>query len=514
MNNQEGLYKIDFSLMKKIFSCWSYPKESFILSKGWVKPNPTHPSEVKVKTLNNSSQKLNECVLIQRSVLQDISDEHFLNVNINDVLNIFYNQIISFVERKLPRCIYWKYSDSFLLPAQLNLEIFEKNPESCIPLKNMFILAGYTDIPNTIKIAKNRQTGLRNLLNKISTCSTNHLRAVWKDFKNVKIVFEPNGVNIDASIHDKYNRFDFSKRSDGFKRFVSFLFLVSAPVKSKQISNTLYLYDEPDTCLHPSGEKCLLKELIKISRNNYVVFSTHSIFMIDHDLINRHLIVEKNAEITTVHEAGPSDITDEEVIFKALGYSIFENLKKKNIIFEGWRDKNLFLIALNDLPINAKRIFSEIGFCHAHGVKEISHITKILELAKREWIVISDGDSAAIQQQNAYKGKGPWFRYDELLPKYKPVTGEDFIKPRAFKNILKSITQKNPTLNKFDIHSLSCGIKKLDVIKSWLCAGSIPENIRKEIIEEIKESVFNSIEPTQIDQKYFELLSNIQKKLK
>src|SRR5947208_3615912 len=118
-------------------------------------------------------------------------------------------------------------------------------------------------------------------LSKVATRTTKHMRSVWKDYRGVTIALEPNGPHIDASVRDEYNVFQFAKRSDGFKRFVTFLLLVSAKARTNELSDTLYLQDEPDTGLHPSGSRYLRDELIRISETNYVVFSTHSIFMID-----------------------------------------------------------------------------------------------------------------------------------------------------------------------------------------------------------------------------------------
>ena len=169
--------------------------------------------------------------------------------------------------------------------------------------------------------------------------------------------------------------------------------MVSAKARTKELVGTLYLQDEPDTSLHPSGARYLRDEIIKISETNYVVYSTHCIFMIDRELLRRHLIVEKHDEITVVSEVDESNITDEEVIYNALGYSIFENLKKYNIIFEGWRDKRLCQVALKSVPSEHKTLkarFSNVGFCHARGVKDVTRITPLLELAGRDWVIISD----------------------------------------------------------------------------------------------------------------------------
>ena len=89
----------------------------------------------------------------------------------------------------------------------------------------------------------------------------------------------PDGPHISASVQDEHNRYDFAQRSDGFKRFVSFLLLVSTLVKTKQLENVLLLIDEPEISLHPTGARYLRDELIRISKTNWVVYSTHSIFM-------------------------------------------------------------------------------------------------------------------------------------------------------------------------------------------------------------------------------------------
>jgi len=51
--------------------------------------------------------------------------------------------------------------------------------------------------------------------------------------------------------------------------------------------------------------------------------------MIDRENINRHLIVTKKDEKTKIANVTESNIVDEEVLYNALGYSIFESLQEK-----------------------------------------------------------------------------------------------------------------------------------------------------------------------------------------
>jgi len=118
--------------------------------------------------------------------------------------------------------------------------------------------------------------------------------------------------------------------------------------------------------------------------------------MIDRENLGRHLIVKKEHESTILNEVTASNIVDEEVIYNALGYSIFEELKPKNILFEGWRDKRLYQVRVSKLPatLSNRDELKEAGVCHVKGVSDIGRVTPLLELAQRQWVIVSDADIA------------------------------------------------------------------------------------------------------------------------
>jgi hypothetical protein len=337
----------------------TWAESSHLILEGWRKPSKASAVEV-------LSRESKEAVSIQNYSLLHIDSgvvdesKSLLKGNIDKVtltdLNLLVGSAINEVVRSsLPKCVFWEYKESNLLPSQINIEGFKADPDTCMPMKHMFALAGHSKVKSSIKEAQKRPNGLRNLLKRVSDLSTQHLHKVWEDYSNIRLQLVQNGDNIDAHVEDTYNTFNFSRRSDGFKRFVTFLLLISAKAEMNELTNTLYLHDEPEVSLHPSGARYLRNELINISQNNLVLYSTHSIFMIDSKVINRHLIVEKKNEVTEIREVDVSNMVDEEVIFNALGYSTFENLKLKNIVFEGWRDKKLFQFAIEHLPSKYKR---------------------------------------------------------------------------------------------------------------------------------------------------------------
>lgn len=482
----------------------------------WVQPSPTSLPEATVTVPNVGSVPVSDLSFIKKSLTNDLPDGYVERAQIEQLAAFVTSEIIGFVTKHLPECLFWSYDDAFLLPEQLNLDSFAATPGSCEPLRHMFHLAGHTDISGAVSEAKARPHGIRNLLNRVAEQSTKHLQTVWKDYKGISIDLSPNGDNIDASIKDTYNLYDFARRSDGFKRFISFLLMVSTKVKNNELVNTLYLHDEPDTSLHPSGSRYLRDELIKISEQNYVVYSTHSIFMIDRDVIERHLIVEKELEATTVREVNESNILDEEVIYNALGYSVFENLKQQNLIFEGWRDKRLFQVALKSLPAAQHAIrdkLSGLGVCHAKGVKDIGRVTPMLELAAREWTVISDADQPALEHQRAYDGEGPWLRYDELVPDEGVVTGEDFLKIDVVHQCLESLRSDYPQLSEPGPVPLPATEGRLQAVRKWLQERGLALDDEKRFIKVLKENLFSGLESSQIDPKYEKFLSALAERI-
>lgn len=511
----EGLYTVNILTGGRSTQSWSLP-ESFEATGRWFKPSPQCPPDYTLTLSDSRQARLKAYYLLHGNLVSDVPQNYLAPISPEDVNSLAVAEIVKLVRDNLPACLYWTYSESLLLPPQIPLDQFASNPAMCEPLRHMFVLAEIDDIYSAVNKAKARPNGIRNLLNRVAARATKHMRSVWREYKGITIELAPNGSNIDASVKDKYNLYDFSRRSDGFKRFISFLLIVSAKARTEELVNTLYLHDEPDISLHPSGARYLRDELIKVANTNYVVYSTHSIFMVDRELLHRHLIVEKSSEVTEVREVDESNITDEEVIYNALGYSIFENLKKANVVFEGWRDKRLCQLALKTVPAKHKGLkaaFSEVGMCHARGVKDISRITPLLELAGRYWVVVSDGDRAAIDHQQQYDGAGPWLRYDEVLPESGIITSEDFVKPETFKPQIESLRSENPALPELPLDALTGANGKLYVIRKWLQSGGLSPDQQKSTLESLKERLYEALKPIHIEERYYEFLEALAKRL-
>src|SRR3989344_9079724 len=493
----EGIYSVDIQDAKKSAKYWTIDNDYSVLSN-WKKPSPSCPADYNVQ-VGSTALPLKNYALINTDEHTEIPEAHLEDIDADYVNGLVGSEITKLVPKSLPKVIFWKYDEQNLLPPTINLDTFADNPDSVVPLKNMFMLAGITDIADDISKARAVTGGnkLRNLLNRVADHSTKHFRSVWKEYKEISFALEPNATNIDANIKEK-NHWKMSQRSDGVKRFITFLLHISANVKANLLNDALLLIDEPDMGLHPSGSRYLRDELIETAKKNYVIFSTHSIFMIDKDNVPRHIIVKKEKEKTTIKSADKSNIVDEEVLFNALNFTVFDILQKDNLIFEGWRDKQLFQTAIKKIPTThtddlkaLKERLKTLGLCHVGGVKDVRNITPLIELAGRQCTIISDGDTTAKEKQKEYQnihGYGVWKRYDEMQSSSKVETSEDFVKQDVFTSAIAGIKKQYPHLTG-DPTVLVTG--KIASVKKWLAIQGIAGEQIKEILDTLKTVIFD-----------------------
>jgi hypothetical protein len=504
------LYIVTVRDGKRRFSTWAQ-SESKVL-EGWYRPTQGAAGTVEI---DGKARSLSSFELISpthsRTLPAGVLTTPLTAASLNNLVGA---EISSFV--KMPSVVFWRYDEENLLPGEIPLQSFADSPSTCLPLKHMFTLAGHIDISTAISVAQEKKNGVSNLLTGVARATTSHITRVWKEIKGLSVELIQNGPNIEATVKDTYNKFDLSRRSDGFKRFISFLLLVSVKARNKQLTNTLYLHDEPDTSLHPAGARYLREELLRLSDKNYVVYSTHSIFMIDRENIRRHLIVRKRNEVTSITEVTESNFTDEEVIYNALGYSIFEHLRPKNIVFEGWRDKRLFQVQVGKFARNGtdRKTLTEAGKCHARGVKDIMRITPMLELARVKWIVVSDADAPAREHQKAYEGEGEWFRYDQLGATGTVVTAEDFIKWGAFGPVVSRLAKENSSLSIPSDWDHVLGIGKMEKMKGWMRSAGLSLEDSKQHLNSIKDDVFGKLKASEIEDDYLNILQTLAAKLR
>ncbi len=509
VQRNEGLYTVNILKETKSSGYWKIDQRYELLS-GWKRVTELCPPDFSIEA-NGQKHTPSKYKLIRSADFPGIPPEYLAEAELDDLAKLVGSLIVKITEESLPDVLVWTYDAKNLLPSSVNIAAFATNPDSCVPLKNMFVLAGIDDIGASIeKARKGTINQFQNYLNRIAKKTTSHFRGVWREYKNIEFSLDLNSDQIIPGVKEK-NTHDFARRSDGFNRFVTFLLMISIKVKTGDLHDSVLLIDEPDTSLHPSGARYLRDELITISRTNYVVYSTHSIFMIDPGDIDRHYIVKKKDEITTIRSAGGSNIADEEVLYNALGHSVFAILKKKNLIFEGWKDKHLFEVALADSSAELKRKYKDIGICHARGARNIKAITPMIELARRQCLIVSDSDAPAKEQQKIYKqdkGYGMWKNYQQIDSTIQAITGEDFVRNDFIVRQINSVLSRS-AMPPFDQRLLPQKKGKLAVIFKWLTDNGMTTGQAKDTITQIKNAIFEKLKHQNIEDTYTKLLRGI-----
>ena len=331
----------------------------------------------------------------------------------------------------------WQYNAAeHNLPIFVVMNSFAADPNGCIPLKNMFLLAGVEeeDIGNTIlEKAKLGHNSFANLLSRVSVATNEYIKKTWDEYREITISLRANGENIDIAINDSENSFDFEQRSDGFKRFISFLLLMSTE-RSEYIDTQLIIIDEPEVGLHPSSARDLRNKLIELGKENLVVYATHSISMIDTENIENNLIVTKENENTKIEVAREDGTSPAENVYRSIGYSIYENMKQKNLLVEGYTDKQIISLFMD------KRKWKGFGVCYTDGTKNIQHVSSILQLADRRFFVLSDADKSAIGKKKNMGNPHYWYTYKDLGS--DKITIEDFYKQTFFEDTVRGILKE------------------------------------------------------------------------
>lgn len=417
---------------------------------------------------------------------------------------IWNDLVAAHIEKRLPKVLLWTFEKENLLPDAVPLDEFATNPSICRPLESMFFLAGLEKIGEEInrERALGRQR-LNNLLNRVASRTSAHLQSVWKDYKPASIELQLDGSDIRISVKDESLSFGFADRSDGFKRFVTFLLLISGKAKNDELENALLLIDEPEVSLHPAGVRNLRDELLRIAQKNIVVYATHSPQMIDARTVGRHVIVRKLAEVTRCEIAKAGRFFDEEVLLNSLGTSVFDSLKPVNVLFEGWRDMRLFQVYHGARDNNPG--FANCGIGFVQGVKDFKNIVPIIALAERRVLIVSDHDKPALEARKAFidarLGDG-WVTYKELEGDASiAVTAEDFVKAEALKTAFDKLCSNHNVEAKLGIADVS-GASRLDAMKGKLAAAGVSGDNLKQLLDELKSMIFEALEVGHIEQNY------------
>lgn len=395
------------------------------------------------------------------------------------------------------KCHYWEYQSSYLLPNTINIDEFVADPSGCKSLENIFVLCKRENIKKEFEDAMKQDGDYGNLLDQVSKSLTKTFRKIWKDFNETSIELRPNGEEIMIKVVNKA-KYSFEDRSDGFKKFISILLMLSTQARSDKIGERdIILIDEPDQSLYPTSAQHLRDELLfRISEKAKIIYSTHSQYMIDSNCIGRHLIVEKNDDITTINKQNTyAPYHGDELLRRAIGSSIFECIKDKNIIFEGWLDKELF----NKYCTFIKKKFENVGIVHLSGISGVENLVQILILANKKFVIVADSDDASSRKSKDFakdykEYADSWLAYSDVVTGIS--TMEDFITTGHIENHLKVESSG------FVYDNSKTAIQNIEKVYK-----------EKDKKQEFKEKIVEKLTKKDIKENYAEYVNKLKEKL-
>lgn len=235
----------------------------------------------------------------------------------------------------------------------------------------------------------------------------------WWDQRKHKFRYDVDGPNFRVWVSDNLDpsEIELDQRSAGMQYFFSF-YLVFLVESKKAHVNSILLLDEPGLQYHGTAQQKIVKFLQKISKDNQLLYTTHSAFMIDGDRLEDIRIVYEDvdnygtAQVST--DVWPSDKDALFPLQAALGYSIAQTLfySKYQLVVEGLSDYSI-LKAMNELLTRKKMrtLGSKIIITPAGGTRNMMPLASILKGQEVKMVVLLDGDQPGIQKEKQLKEK-------------------------------------------------------------------------------------------------------------
>lgn len=507
------VYRVDIRNNTRKYLYYTYNKsKKYTLNTDYSYINANTSKKVIIKKTSDASE-------IELDTFTVISNKEFaceIQNEINELYDLLEKSVIEIVKNRnfeIPKVLYWEYDDKYLLPADVNIEEFMNNSNICIPLKNMFELCNITNIKEEYDDKKAMgESSFQNLLDDISDTVDVYLKKIWKSMpKDTKIVLQEVGEKIKIRIKDTKNTYSASKRSDGFKRIVTFLLMLSIDNKNNALMNTLILIDEPDSKIDIPGQEYLRDELINIGKNNYVIYSTHSTDMIDNNNIDRHIIIKKEKESSTIELANDDNYMDVATLYRALGMNVYSVINEHNLVFEGWSDQLVFELYNGKKNIN----FKNIGVTHLSGITKVNLYAEFWGLLSKKYYIISDSDAIALQMkdsftENRYSGK--WLTYGELSNN-KIVTLEDFITNDKILKTAKAFKTANNFSSDLVEENLKVSDSKANSVEKWIILNNGNKDV-KNMMKKFKSLLYSSLKKSDITSEYGEFIKKLIETIK
>lgn len=219
-------------------------------------------------------------------------------------------------------------------------------------MQGIFRLAGLWDNRKEI-FTQTDETS--KLLDEAGAKLTKTLNDNWNQGRNLIWKLEHTGTNgntiiikiQDPSINKRYSRP--SLRSSGFRTFFLLSMITMARTKNNTKHSYIFLFDEPGTYLHPYAQLDLQRSFESISENTQIIYTTHSVFLVNKNYPERNRVVSKHIDGTKIDQK--PFLKNWKSVRDSLGILLSNNflIAEKTLLVEGPSDVIYLLGAIKQL---------------------------------------------------------------------------------------------------------------------------------------------------------------------
>lgn len=315
--------------------------------------------------------------------------------------------------------------EEFLPFDPITLEDAEKNQA----VKNYFTLAE-VDIDKLKQLRDARDNyNLTQYLKSKSYVIEEDFKGYWKGQDKLDLRLELAIENkIVFYFYEKRRKrplpFKLNQRSKGLQWFLSFYLTVAAECKKYR---SVVLIDEPGLFVHAKAQEDILDILKDKSKENQIIFTTHSPYLIDPSRLDRIRLVVKDLQVVKnkwqitnrgsriYHITKDVNIDKDSLtpIITAIGLDISRQLTiagNNNIILEGPSDYFYLQAALKLWSTEFKEEIKKLGQYHlipATGANNIPSITSILFGWTLNFVIFLDNDQKGAEIYDALIQRSP-----------------------------------------------------------------------------------------------------------
>lgn len=252
------------------------------------------------------------------------------------------------------------------------------------------------------------------LLQSASTMLTKDFAAWWKQGRYI-FDFQADGNHFRIWVSDdkRPERIELEGRSKGLQWFFSF-FLVFLVESKDSHSNCILLLDEPGISLHPIAQMDLMEFFNSLSKENQLIYTTHSPFLVSTDNlsgVHAMYVGDGGESIVSSDLRSNKKIAEKSIypIHAAIGITVSDTMLIgcQPVLVEGVSDQ-IYLQQIKKYVLGQGKYKNdkEVVFIPTGGVKGMSPVIKIL-LGREDNLpyAIMDADKAGLEKiQQLHKG--------------------------------------------------------------------------------------------------------------